>query len=752
MKYDKPWPSRSHHSSGSRVGSTPTHIGTFEQARPPLLGVAYAPTRLRVEHLEEPLGIDVARPRLSWWLPLGAREQRAYRLRTNDWDSGRVDSEQTLLVDFAGPPLKSRQRVECAVKVWTGKGESEWSSPIGWEMGLLHPSDWRARWIEPPEGPIPPVGKRPAWRLRHEFNVAQSPSNARLYATAHGLYEIYLNGARVGDVELTPGYTSYAKILHTQTYDVLELLCAGTNAIEVVLSDGWYRGQVGAFRQFNQYGYRVAFLAQLELGFDDGSRQIVATGHDWMARTGTVLAADLMQGVHIDFRLKDDTPARQELSPWTAVRVVNHDFSRLRAPPSPPVRRIEEMTPVAVHTLDANRQIIDLGRNIAGWLKLMDLGPSGSHLTLTFGEALDENGDVTTDNIDSRANAAELSLPEAAKMPDDIGPLQVDGITSAGSTYDVFEPRMSTKGFRYVRIEGHPRTLSREDVRGVVVHSDLRRTGWFECSNERVNRLHEVAVQTLNANTLDIPTDCPHRERSGWTSEWQNFVRSAAFLYDVAGFTTKWLRDLAADQKQDGAVFHRAPEDKFGKSEALVPAGSAGYSDAAVIVPWRIYRAFGDERQLAEQWPSMVAWVDRCEHLARTKRHPDRTKARATPTPHEQFLLDTGVHFGEWLAPPSPVDQWNPSLERDATTAISQRPTFATPQSCLDALPGSSATPGQLNGTKIWPRTSGRHGGPSTAMKTARFADLPKQTTFVRLHSDWRPTKCARGSPNDWST
>jgi alpha-L-rhamnosidase len=466
-----------------------------------------APTQLRIEHLEEPLGIDVARPRLSWWLPLGAGEQKAYRLRTDDWDSGRVDSEQSLLVDFAGPPLVSRQRVECAVKVWTDKGESEWSRPVCWEMGLLHPSDWTARWIEPPEGKIPPIGQRPAWRLRHEFNLAQTPCKARLYATAHGLYEIYLNEVRVGDVELTPGYTAYAKILQAQTYGVLELLRAGMNTIDVVLSDGWYRGQVGAFRQINQYGDRVAFLAQLELRFDDGSQQIVATGDDWVARTGAVLAADLMQGVRIDFRLKDDTPARQERSPWAPVRVANHDLTRLRASPSPPVRRMDEIAPADIRALDRHRQIIDMGRNIAGWLKLTDLGPSGSQLRLTYAEALDERGDVTTDNIDSTANAAELSLPEAAKMPDGIGPLQVDEIISAGSEHDVFEPRMSTKGFRYVRVEGQPKILSRDDVRGVVVHSDLRRTGWFECSNERLNRLHEAAVQTLKANMVDIPTD-----------------------------------------------------------------------------------------------------------------------------------------------------------------------------------------------------------------------------------------------------
>ena len=308
----------------------------------------YAPSRLRVEHLEEPFGIDVARPRLSWWLPFCAREQRAYRLRTNDWDSGRVESDRHRLVEFTGPALVSRQRVECAVKVWTDKGESEWSIPVGWEMGLLHPADWTAQWIEPPEGTIPSAGKRPAWRLRHEFDMGQIPRNARLYATVHGLYEVYLNGSRIGDVELTPGYTSYAKILHTQTYDVLDLLRLGANTIDAVLSDGWYRGQVGAFRQFNQYGDRVAFVAQLELGFDDGSRQIVATGDEWAARTGAVLAADLMQGVNVDFRLEDDKSSRPERLPWTPVRIADHDLTRPRASPSPPVRCIDEVAPVAV--------------------------------------------------------------------------------------------------------------------------------------------------------------------------------------------------------------------------------------------------------------------------------------------------------------------------------------------------------------------------------------------------------------------
>jgi alpha-L-rhamnosidase len=277
------------------------------------------------------------------------------------------------------------------------------------------------------KGEIPPIGKRPAWRLRHEFNLAQTPSKARLYATAHGLYEVYLNEIRVADVELTPGYTSYAKILHFQTYDVLDLLRAGANTIDVVLSDGWYRGQTGAFRQSNNYGNRVAFLAQLELGFDDGSRQIVGAGQDWAAKTGAILAADLMQGVVIDYRSTDVESLHSHVpSLWSPVRVADHDLARLRASPAPQVRRIEEIAPARIYALSTDRQIIDLGRNIAGWLRMTDLGPDGTRLRLTYGEAREGNCDVTTDNIDSSANAEELSLPEAAKMPDDIGSLQVD--------------------------------------------------------------------------------------------------------------------------------------------------------------------------------------------------------------------------------------------------------------------------------------------------------------------------------------
>ena len=222
----------------------------------------------------------------------------------------------------------------------------------------------------------------------------------------------------------------------------------------------------------------------------------------------------------------------------------------------------------------------------------------------------------------------------------------------------MFEPRRTTHGFRYVRIEGHPDDLTPADVVGVVVHTDLRRTGRFECSDERINRLHEAAVWSFRDNACDIPTDCPHRERAGWTGDWQLYVPTAAFLYDVAGFSAKWLRDVAVDQWPDGTVANISPTARAEGRHSPIAGlnGSAGWGDAVVIVPWELYRAYGDTRILQDMWPTMVRWLDRTERMARSQRHPARAAARPTPAPHEDYLWDSGFHWGEWLEPDAEAD------------------------------------------------------------------------------------------------
>ncbi|GAA3389238.1 family 78 glycoside hydrolase catalytic domain [Cryptosporangium minutisporangium] len=616
------------------------------------------PTGLRTEHLEPALGIRTTAPRLSWRLPEGAREQRAYRITAdNGWDTGWVESDQSLLVPYTGPRLGSSQRVEWRVRVRTDLGETPLSAPAWFETGLLSSEDWHATWIEPGTMPAGEKGDRPAALLRWEFDVDRPVVAARLHATAQGLYEAFLNAERVGDAELTPGYTQYDVRLQVQTHDVTTSIRPGRNALGVILADGWFRGQVGITRAAEQWGDRLALLAQLQLVHDDGSVTIVGTGPGWRSGFGHVVAADLIEGERWDL---SRTPRGWEVpgfddTGWDDVVVVDHGYAGLVDSPAPPVRRVEELVPRSVTRLPSGPHLVDLGQNVNGWVRLTNLGPAGTELTLTHGEWLGPDGDLTVEHL----------RPAVPFLPHPLPAGQVDVVVSAGVPGDVFEPRRTTHGFRYVRIEGHPGPLTTDDVRGVVVHTDLPRTGWFTSSDERLNALHEAAVWSFRANACDIPTDCPHRERHGWTGDWQLFVPTAAFLYDVAGFSTKWLRDVAADQWPDGTIANVSPSPRHEGRQGPIAMlnGSAGWGDAAVIVPWELYRAYGDVRILEELWPTMGRWLDRAERMAREQRHSSR--AHRPPRPHEQYLWDTGFHWGEWLVPGEEVGDYGAFVAAD---------------------------------------------------------------------------------------
>ncbi|SMD27276.1 family 78 glycoside hydrolase catalytic domain [Kibdelosporangium aridum] len=606
-----------------------------------------APTRLRAEHLHNPLGTNVAQPRLSWWLPAGSAAQSAYQIRTPDWDSGRVDTDEHVLVRYSGPVPGSGQRVTWQVKVWTDLGESAWSEPAFWETGL-GAKDWTATWIEPHERNLPEAGSRSAHLFRRDFTLSEAVTSARLYATAHGVHETFLNGQRVGDLELTPGYTAYRDVLHVQTYDVTDQLRTGENSLGAIVSDGWFRGRTGAMRIPNSFGDHTALLCQLHVVHEDGSTTVLGTDSAWTT-TPAWITADLMDGQNVDMSRETpgwSAPSFDDAS-WSKAAVVSggryDDFDRLTTSPAPPVRRIEELTPVSVARLSSGRQVINLGQNINGWLRLKV--PQGDHLVLTHGEALGPDGDVTVEHLRTIHWQTGEALPAG----------QVDRVISGGRPDEVFEPRHTTHGFQYVSVEGASRQITTDDVRGIVVHTDLRRTGWFRCSDERINKLHEAAVWSFRANACDIPTDCPQRERAGWTGDWMLYVPTAAFLYDVAGFSVKWLRDLAVDQWDNGCLTNFAP-DPGGRAIQHLPvmelfAGSSGWGDASVIVPWELYRVYGDLDVLKEFRPMMTRWVDFAAERARTRRHPDRATRRPEPAPHEEFLWDGGFHWGEWCEP-----------------------------------------------------------------------------------------------------
>lgn len=510
------------------------------------------------------------------------------------------------------------------------------------------PDGWVARWIEPVEAPGGPILARPAHHLAGSFDIGARVAAAFLHVTAHGLYEAFLNGTRVSDHELRPGFTAYRHRLQVQTYDVTELVTTGPNVLGALLSDGWWRGQHGIARQIDSYGATTALFAELHVQLGTGDEVVFATDASWRSTPSHILAADLVAGEVHDLRQQvvGWCEPGTDRAAWEPVRVADHGFDILVPTVGPPVRRIEELPAVSVTELGPGRHVVDFGQNSNGWIRLTDLGPAGTTLTVTYGEWLDPSGDVTQANVAHSDLAPDRGFPV---------PFQTDVVTSGGEGA-IFEPCHSTKGFQYVRIEGHPGPLDAASITSVVVHTDLERRGGFACSDERLDRLHRAADWSFRGNACEIPTDCPTRERSGWTGDWQLSVGTAAYLYDVTDFSRRWLLDVVAEQRGDGAILHIVPDPH--DMEAAGPdqpdlwrdmQGSAGWGDAVVHVPWELYRATGSLDVLVGPFAAMQRWVDFAAGRAAGGRHPSRIEGRPDPRPHETYLWDTGWHFGEWL-------------------------------------------------------------------------------------------------------
>lgn len=423
------------------------------------------PTRLRTGHLSEAFGLTTTAPRLSWTPPDGTLRQSAYQLTaSNGWDTGRVDSGAHQFVPYDGPALVSRDRFDWRVRTWDptldgAEIASGWSEPMAVELGLLHPTDWTARWIGPVEPVIPAPGERPGYALHREFTLDSTPESARAYATAHGIYELFINGQRVGDQQLTPGSTSYHSTLQVQAYDVAALLRAGTNSVRAVLTDGWFRGSFGFTRDADMYGTQTAFLAQLEME-SGGQRTVIGTDASWLVSTTEIVSADLMAGQRVDFRAAGAATGPAVLREGS--------FGTLTGPVAPPTRIVEELMPASITRLGNGNRIVDLGRNINGWVRLSRLGAAGAQVTLVYGEALDADGEVTQDHL----------RPIDFKNPGQfLAAGQVDSVISAGDPGEVFEPRHTAHGFQYVSVRGLTEDLTPADIVGCMVQTDLERLG-----------------------------------------------------------------------------------------------------------------------------------------------------------------------------------------------------------------------------------------------------------------------------------
>lgn len=653
------------------------------------------PTGLRSEYLVDPIGIDSVTPRLQWKLeaPDKARDirQSAYQIlvaSSNEllaadkgdlWDSGKVEGDQNAHVFYAGKPMKSRMTCHWKVKVWTGKQQSAWSKPAVWEMGLLNPDDWSAKWINAlgykhltkatskkfplkiikavyggeggekdvtaivaglvddsgmtvkvdnnvfqgdpspqkvkkleleyeldgkrvtttvnenasfsiPEGHKPgPAAGDSAPYLRKSVKIADKKiAKARLYVTCLGLHEMYLNGKRVGDIVFAPEWTDFRKRIHYNVHDVTTMLKTGENVVAGMVGQGYFSGHVGMSPP-KYYGSVPALLAQLEITYADGKTETIVTDESWKAAGSPILTADIMMGESYDARLEIAGWNKSGLDDeaWTSVTLRQEPVTaRLQGKVMDPVRIVKEIPTQKVTEPKPGQWTFDLGQNMVGVARLKVSAPAGTRLTLRHAEATNPDGTIYTTNL------------RTAKA--------TDYYVCKGGGVEVYEPRFTFHGFRYVEVTGLPGKPDKDMITGLVFASDLPRASEFSCSDDRVNQLYSNIIWGQRGNFLSIPTDCPQRnERCGWAGDAQVFVRTASYNADVAAFYSKWLVDMVDAQRADGAFADVNPFVGFNY-------GAPGWADAGVICPWNIYHVYGDKKILEDNYPSMVKWVELC--------------------------------------------------------------------------------------------------------------------------------------------
>ncbi|WP_404429460.1 glycoside hydrolase family 78 protein [Microbacterium lacus] len=618
------------------------------------------PRDLRVEYLEAPIGIGTRHPRFSWIVD---HAQDAHQLEVKSagvpgWDTGVVESAETSLIEYAGEALTSNTAYSWRARSRSGDGWTAWAEST-FETALMDASDWVAAWVEPSQqdavierwsmldwirglGPdTPPEDRlRPPQLLRQSFEVRGGLTRARLYATARGVYSAFVNGERADDQVLAPGSDSYEHRISVQSYDLTAALAEGENVLGIALADGWWAGRLGLTGSSAQFGTRTSAIWQLHLDYADGSTEVVASGADVRSTVGPWVYADLFVGENYDARTVQsgwDRPGFDD-GDWMAVAEVSYDHSVLRPFAGEPIRRVRELPALSV-TETGNGVIVDFGQVIAGRvrLRLRDTVP-GQRVVIEHTETLAADG-TWFDNIVG------------------INKEQTDVFVSAGQDSE-WEPEFTFHGFRYARVAGLSRSLTADDIVAVVIASDLEQTGGFEASDPRLDRLHQNVVWSQRGNFLSVPTDCPQREKVGWTGDIQAFVGAAANNAQVVPFLSRWLENLRADQLPDGRIPIFSPRSPFDAAAAANAHGigsivaAAGWSDAIATVPWVLYERSGDRRVLEDNYEAMIRWIEYQataaaelpSSLVDVELSDERKAAQA-------LLYNSGLHFGDWLTP-----------------------------------------------------------------------------------------------------
>ncbi|MDY8025496.1 family 78 glycoside hydrolase catalytic domain [Paenibacillus polymyxa] len=597
---------------------------------------------LTTEYLKNPVCIDMVHPKFGWNLEGDSKKQTAYEIKaahTEDeldigacvWESGKVSSTRLTHVPY-GADVGSRERIYWKVRIWDEHDAvGEWSETAFFEMGLLDREDWKAQWIcgdyEPKLSERYPVD---------EFcKIFQVPAfvKARMYITACGLYETSLNGVKVGDLVLAPGVTSYETRVQYQAYDITEQLHSGENVWNISLGDGWFRGKLGVFGASNVFGTQTCVLAQVEITEADGTTTYIGTDNSFSwCNDGPVRFNDMKDGETID--------AASVASYQGQARVTNWD-SLLCCSNNVPVKEQEILQPTVLSTPDGST-VLDFKQVIAGYPEFSIQGTKGHTVVLTMGEMLDDEGNFTLSNL----------VQEYEYAPDycDDSRFQTIVYSCGSEERETWKPKFCIQGFRYVKLEHWPETVKAENFSAIAVYSDMEQTGEFTCSSPELEQLVKNTLWSMKGNFLDVPTDCPTRERAAWAGDAQLFFNTGRYFMDYTAFFRKWMQDVFDDQAPDGKIYNIVPRvAPHGEGFDYVE-GSSGWVDAGILIPYRYWKTYGDTKLLASWYKPMKKLADFMLNRMWDDSDPELDQ-KLEPSEHQKYVVTTGFHFGEWNEP-----------------------------------------------------------------------------------------------------
>lgn len=603
-------------------------------------------TRLRCEYLENPLGIDATRPRLSWNMESNERAelQSGYQIlvashksklaegKADLWDSGRVNSDQSINVVYAGKPLQSGQRCYWTVRIWDKNGHAtRYGNAAMWQMGLLTPEDWHGKWI----ARTTDTNSNPAPFLRHAFEINQRIKHATVFICGLGYYELHINGKKIGDHLLDPGYTRYDKRDLYVTYDVTDDLQRGKNAVGAILGNGWYNVHTRAVWEFDRAPWRAApkLLMELRIELADGTIQTIATDSKWRTTTGPITFDSIYGGENYDARLEIPNWDKSDFddSRWSPAKIVEAPKGKLVAQAMPPIKVDESFEPKSITEAKPGVYVIDFGQNMAGFVQLTVSGPQGTEIKMKYGERLTEDNLVDQSIIGFHVHRMDASQQ-----------FQTDSYILKGKGTETWHSRFSYYGFQYIEVTGFPGKPTANNFRAYFIHSAVPPVGTFYCAKELFNKIWKNGRYSYLSNLESIPTDCPHREKNGWTGDAHLACEQGLFTFDSMPVYEKWLNDLNDEQRPTGELPGIVPTGGWGYKWGNGPA----WDSALVLIPYYLYEYCGDTKPFADHYDAMKRYVDYL--TSRAKDHiinfglPDWAPAD-TQTPTD--ITSTGYYY-----------------------------------------------------------------------------------------------------------